>query len=66
MSSSKRYVSDCREFPAANCSLSIAGSEAEVLDAAMQHAISKHGFKNTAEMREQIHASLKEEATVHA
>lgn len=39
-----RKVADCREFPSENnCSLTISGTEQEVLEAATQHAVSAHG-----------------------
>jgi predicted small metal-binding protein len=54
---------DCRDYPSEkNCSLKISGTEQEVLDAAMQHAVSAHGHKETAELREQIKSMLKNEA----
>jgi predicted small metal-binding protein len=57
-----RYVADCRKFPSeSGCSLTIAGSEAEVLKAATEHAISSHGHKDTPELRTQIKALLVEE-----
>ena len=54
---------DCRDYPSEkNCSLKISGAEEEVLDAAMQHAVSTHGHQNTPELREQIKSMLKDEA----
>jgi predicted small metal-binding protein len=44
-----------------NCSLKISGTEQEVLDAAVQHAISAHGHQDTPELREQIKSMLKDE-----
>jgi hypothetical protein len=42
--SSKRKSIDCRNYPSEkNCSLKISGTEDEVLDAAVQHAVSAHG-----------------------
>jgi predicted small metal-binding protein len=52
---------DCRDYPSEkNCSLKISGTEAEVLDAATQHAVSAHGHGNTPELREQIRSMLKD------
>jgi predicted small metal-binding protein len=34
----------------------------EVLDAAVQHAVSAHGHQNTADLRDQIKSMLKDEA----
>jgi predicted small metal-binding protein len=52
-------MADCRRFPSdSNCSLTIMGEEAEVVEAAVQHAASAHGHEDTAEMREQLHGML--------
>ena len=58
----QRKSVDCREYPSEkNCSLKISGTEDEVLDAAVQHAVSAHGHENTAELREQLRQLLKDE-----
>ena len=58
----QRKSIDCRDYPSEkNCSLKISGTEQEVLDAAVQHATSAHGHKNTPELREQIKSMLKDE-----
>jgi predicted small metal-binding protein len=60
-----RYVVDCRKFPSeSGCTLTIAGTEAEVLRAAAEHAASVHGHANTPELREQIREMLVEEVAV--
>jgi predicted small metal-binding protein len=57
----RKYI-DCREIPSEkNCSLKISGTEEEVLEAAVHHAVSAHGHANTAELREQLRQSLKDE-----
>ncbi|HTD33509.1 MAG TPA: DUF1059 domain-containing protein [Candidatus Elarobacter sp.] len=57
----RRYV-DCREFPSENnCSLKISGTEEEVLNAAVQHAVSSHGHQETPELREMLRSGLREE-----
>ncbi len=54
-----RMMVDCRKMPSeSNCSLTIAGREDEVLDAATAHAVAKHGHEDTPELREQIRAGL--------
>jgi len=54
-----RKMVDCRKMPSEiNCSLTIAGREDEVLDAATAHAVAKHGHEDTPELREQIKAGL--------
>ncbi len=57
-----RKVADCRQFPSEkNCTLTIAGTEDEVLEVAVQHAITAHGHKNTPELRNQIRSMLKDD-----
>jgi predicted small metal-binding protein len=52
---------DCRDYPSErNCSLKISGTEEEVLDAAVEHAVSAHGHENSTELREQIKSMLKD------
>jgi hypothetical protein len=59
----QRKSIDCRDHPSEkNCSLKISGREGEVLDAAVQHAISTHGHKNSPELHEQIKSMLKDES----
>jgi predicted small metal-binding protein len=54
-----RVMADCRKFPSENnCSLTIAGTEEEVMRAATEHAISVHGHADTAELRDEIRKSL--------
>jgi predicted small metal-binding protein len=55
----QRKSIDCRNYPSEkNCSLKISGTEEEVLDAAVQHAVSVHGHEKTPELREQIRLML--------
>jgi hypothetical protein len=44
-----------------NCSLTIAGTEEEVLTVAVRHAVNEHGHKDTPELREQVRSMLKDE-----
>jgi predicted small metal-binding protein len=45
----QRKSIDCRDYPSEkNCSLKISGTEQEVLDAAVQHAVSAHGTRRDA------------------
>src|SRR5947207_13763464 len=54
---------DCRDYPSEkNCSLKISGTEEEVLDAAVQHAVSAHGHENSAELCKEIRLLLKDES----
>ena len=57
-----RKVADCRQFPSEkNCTLTIAGSEDEVLTVAVRHAVEEHGHEDTPELREQIKGMIKDE-----
>jgi plasmid stability protein len=54
-----RVMLDCRKMLSErNCSLSIAGTEDEVIDAGADHAVAKHGHADNAELRELIRAGL--------
>lgn len=59
---SNRKSIDCRNYPSEkNCSLKMSGTEQEVLDAAVQHAVSAHGHANSPELRGEIKSMLKDE-----
>jgi hypothetical protein len=63
MAGSGRKVADCRQFPSEqNCTLTIAGTEEEVMQAAVQHAVASHGHEDTPEFRQQLRDFLKDEA----
>jgi hypothetical protein len=50
---------DCRSVPSDNnCSLAIAGTENEVLDAAVARAVSAHGHEDSPELREMLRGGL--------
>ena len=68
MTTRERVVADCRRFPSdSNCSLTIAGSEDEVLPIAVHHAVHDHGHDDSPELRDQIRTMLvPESATAHA
>ncbi|MFN2532305.1 MAG: DUF1059 domain-containing protein [Pyrinomonadaceae bacterium] len=56
-----RKVVDCRLYPSERgCTLSIEGTEEEVLEAATEHAITAHGHTNSPELREKIKSIMKE------
>ncbi|MGH7408531.1 MAG: DUF1059 domain-containing protein [Candidatus Methylomirabilales bacterium] len=58
----KRKVVDCRLFPSEkNCTLTVAGTEEEVLTVAVRHAVEEHGHENTPELRKEIRSLLKDE-----
>ena len=57
-----RKVVDCRLFPSENnCTLTIVGTEEEVLKAAIEHAVSSHGHTDTPEFREQLRSAMKDD-----
>ena len=51
-----RVYIDCREYPSEmNCSVSIAADNPkELLEAAVQHAVTVHGHRDTSELRDQL------------
>jgi predicted small metal-binding protein len=54
-----RKMVDCRTMPSEiNCTLTIAGEQEEVLDAAVMHAVDKHGHENSPQLREMIRGGL--------
>jgi len=57
----QRKSIDCRDYPSENnCSLRISGTEDEVLEAAVEHAVSAHGHTHSADLREQLRQMLKD------
>jgi predicted small metal-binding protein len=62
-----RKMIDCGKVPNdVNCTLTIAGTEDEVLEAAVTHAVARHGHEDTAELRETIRQGLEDVAPVVA
>ena len=59
---SRKYI-DCREYPSQmNCMVTIfADSDVELLEAAVQHAVSVHGHEDTPDLREQLQKAFREE-----
>jgi predicted small metal-binding protein len=58
-----RKMADCRRFESEmDCSLTIIGDEDEVVEAAAQHSVSVHGHTDSAELRDQIRATLEDES----
>ena len=57
---SERKSIDCRDYPSdSGCTLRLEGTEEEVLDAAVSHAITRHGHTDNPELRENIRGLLK-------
>ncbi len=59
-----RKFIDCREYPSEmNCTVAIAAdSEKELMEIAVQHAVSVHGHADTPELRRQLGSRFKEGA----
>ncbi|MBO4122568.1 DUF1059 domain-containing protein [Cupriavidus gilardii] len=57
----RKYI-DCREIPSdIRCTVAIsADSEDELLEAAVQHAVTVHQHQDSPQLREQIRAAFKE------
>ena len=57
-----RKFIDCREFPSEmNCTVALsADSEAELLEAAVQHAVAIHRHQDTPELRNMIRDAMKD------
>jgi predicted small metal-binding protein len=60
---SRKYI-DCRTFPSdMNCTVALsADSEDELLEAAVQHAVSVHKHKDSPELRQQLRTMFKSES----
>ena len=56
-----RKIFDCRDWPG-TCTLAISGEEDEVVEAQLGHVVRAHGQHESEQLREQIRASLKDEA----
>ena len=57
---SRKYI-DCREFPGdIKCTLAMsADTEAELMKAAVRHAVDVHGYKDTRGLRKDIKSCFK-------
>ena len=57
-----RKFIDCRAFPSeTNCTIAIsADTEAELLEAAVQHAVAVHKHQDLAELREMIKGAIRD------
>jgi len=57
----RKYI-DCREFPSdMKCSVAIsADTEGELLEAAIQHACTVHGHKDSPDLRSQIRTAFRD------
>ena len=58
----RKYL-DCRDYPQSpqKCSVAIsADSSEELVEAAVQHGVKVHGFKDTPDLRKEIKGWIKE------
>ena len=57
----RKFV-DCREYPSEmNCTLALsADNEDELLEAAVQHAITVHGHEDTPDLRTMIRTAMRD------
>jgi predicted small metal-binding protein len=58
---SRKFI-DCRAFPSEmNCTIALsADSEAELLEAAVQHAVAVHKHEDTPDLRQMIKGAMKD------
>jgi hypothetical protein len=57
---SDRKSIDCRDYPSeSGCTLKLEGREEEVLDAAVNHAVTCHGHTDSPGLRDEIRQLLK-------
>jgi hypothetical protein len=62
MAAKRRVYADCRLYPSEkNCSLYVAGTEDEVFEVALHHAITSHGHQDTPQFRKDLRSFLKDE-----
>ena len=62
MPNTPRKVIDCRDFPNdKNCTLTISGTEQEVIEAAIYHIVAVHKHRDITVLREQVRSMLKDE-----
>ncbi len=61
MAEKERKYIDCRDYPNnKTCTVAIsADSDEELLEAAVQHVVSVHGYSDTPEFREELRKSFK-------
>jgi hypothetical protein len=61
-SQKQRQSIDCRLYPSeSGCTLKISGTEEEVLDAAVLHAITAHGHEDSQGLRDELKSLLEVE-----
>ena len=60
-----RKMIDCGQFPSeSKCTLKISGTEAEVLKAAREHAVSSHGHQDGPELAQALRSAIVDETVV--
>lgn len=67
MKNQKRYFVDCRLYPGnPQCTLTISGTEDEILEPAAHHAVICHGRKDDPELTRMIRSGMQEEKSSRA
>jgi hypothetical protein len=66
-----RKVIDCRDYDferldADECTILLAGEEAQLFDEAISHARTAHGLEDTPELREMVRGAMRDESPVTA
>jgi predicted small metal-binding protein len=62
----RKYI-DCREVKDSKCTVAIsADRDDELIEAAVQHAVSVHGYKDSPEFRKELRKMFKQEEAAHA
>jgi len=58
---SRKYI-DCREYPSdIHCTIALSADTAdELLEAAVQHAVTVHGFEDSPELRSELRSMFKD------
>lgn len=65
MQNERRKVIECRDIPSeSNCTLTFTGEAEDVLNAALEHAVSVHGYRRSPELRERLLELMKDEDEV--
>ena len=62
----RKYI-DCRDVKDSKCTVAIsADREDELIEVAVQHAVSAHGYQDSPEFRKGLRKMFKQEQAAHA
>jgi predicted small metal-binding protein len=62
----ERKMMDCRMQKEVDCSLTISGTEDEVIRTATQHAVAVHGLSDSPQLKEKVRSMLQPERSTSA